>query len=183
MKGVENAQIREEKIQEEKHREPLPESRWIDIGISAGEDYPGDGFLDRRASYLDMPGKYWWSNYKRLPDDEHGLEFWVVADIDPRNGKPGRESRDTDDVYIHRDTSGKVDTYIWCGRTDVPRGVARCHMGFSLEPKAQVEVKVGFRRRLLPEWQRIQQSAHDLLLSFEIKDAPTRASPSMSVSH
>jgi hypothetical protein len=183
MKGVENAQIREEKIQEEKRRQPLPESRWIDIGILAGEVYPGDGFLDRFASYLDMPSKYWRSNYKRLPDDEYGLELWVLSDVDPRTGKPGRESRNTNDVYIHRDASDKVDVYIRCGNYHVPGGVSRCHMEFSLEPKAQVEVKVGFRRRLLPEWQKIQESARDLLLSFEIKEASTERSSSMSLSH
>ena len=182
MKGLENAQIREEKIQEEKRRQPQPESSWIDIGINAGEDYPGDGFLDRGTSYLDIPGKYWWNNYKRLPNDEHGLEFWVVADVDPRTGKPGRESSDTYDVYIHRDASGKVDTHIRCNRTDVPRGVATCRMGFSLAPKAQVGVRVGFRRGLLPEWQKIRQSAHNLLLSFEVKETSVEESPSAPVS-
>ncbi|MDR3352677.1 MAG: hypothetical protein LBO00_06725 [Zoogloeaceae bacterium] len=97
MKGLENFQIRTEK-----RKQSIHENMWLSVGIMAGESYAGDGFLDRRASYIYKPGEYWWNNYKRLPDDFHGLEVYVVADLDPRTGKPGWESTDTLDVYIHR---------------------------------------------------------------------------------
>jgi hypothetical protein len=173
MKGLENAQLREEK-----RRQPLQEKTWIYIGINAGKNYPGDGFLDRRTNStlfnVDSPEYkgHWLFTYERMPEDEYGLEVWRLSGIDPRTGKPARESNSTNDIYIHRGPSGSVDTYIDCGRPSVPTGIGNCRLGTHLVPKAQVKVEISFRRGLLSEWKRIQQSARDLLLSFEV-DPPS----------
>jgi len=173
MKGLENAQLREEK-----RRQPLREKTWIRIGINAGEIYPGDGFLDRRTNSTlfnvyspEMKG-HWLFTYERMPDDEYDLEVWRLSGTDPRTSKPARESDSTRDIYIHREPSGNVDVYIGCGRPSVPSGIGTCNLETSLAPKAQVAVRVSFRRELLPEWKRIQQSARDLLLSFEVDPSP-----------
>ncbi|MCL2644149.1 MAG: hypothetical protein FWD51_01660 [Betaproteobacteria bacterium] len=174
MKGLENAQIREEY-----RRQPLQEKMWIRISINAGEIYPGDGFLDRRTNSVlfnayspeskdDWRHGHWNYAYERMPEDEYGLEVWHLTSIDPYTGKPAIESYYTKDIYIHRDPSGNVDAHIRCGRTYVPGGVASCVMGMNLAPKAQVVVNVRFRRGLLPEWKEMQQSVRDLLLSFEV---------------
>lgn len=167
MKGLENAQLREEK-----RRLRLKDDPWLHVGIIAGDRYSGDGFMDRWAHGTLSPvnRKYWWATYERLPADAYGLEAYVVPGNDPRDGRPARESDDTDDIFIHRQSSGQVDTYVICGRIQAPGGVAICHQVFSLEPKAKVEVTVRFRRGLLPEWQQMQASVRRLLLSFEVKN-------------
>lgn len=171
MKGLENARLREEM-----RRLPQRESNWIRIRINAGEDYPGDGFLDRRTNSTLLapfwPGRetYWWNTYERTVDeDEHGLEAWRLSGINPRTGQPARESENTDDIYIHRDSSGKVDAYINCM---YPSGsLDKCYLNTTLSETTHVVVTVGFRRALLPEWKRIQQSSRELLLSFEANPA------------
>ncbi|MDR1062611.1 MAG: hypothetical protein LBL48_01530 [Azoarcus sp.] len=169
MKGLENAQLREEN-----RRQPLQEKMWIRISITAGESYPGDGFLDRRTNstlfniYSPKSIGHWNYTYERMPEDEYGLEVWRLSSIDPRTGKPARESDDTEDIYIHRESSGNVDAHIRCGRPRTPKGIGRCRIETSLAPKAQAVVDIAFRRGLLPEWKQIQQSARNLLLSFEV---------------
>jgi hypothetical protein len=171
MKGLENAQIRKEK-----RRQPLQETTWISIGINAGEDYPGDGFLDRQTErrllqfqpHTPEGRENWLFTYERMPKDEYGLEVWRLSEIAPRTDKLARESSHARDIYIHRDASGKVDTFIMCKYPSVPEGIGKCNAGTHLEPKAKVVVNINFRRGLLPEWQRVRQSARDLLISFEV---------------
>ena len=179
MKGLENAQIREEK-----RRQPLQEKTWIHIGINAGEIYPGDGFLDRRTErtllQTDTPESkgHWLFTYGRMPEDEHGLEVWRLSEINPKTGRPAREDSSARDIYIHRDASGNVDTFISCGQPSVPKGIGTCNLGTHLEPKADVVVKISFRRGMLPDWQEIRQSSRDLLMSFEVDPASEEVSHS-----
>jgi hypothetical protein len=181
MKGLENAQIREEK-----RRQPLQEKTWIHIGINAGEIYPGDGFLDRRTErtllqyqpHTPEGRENWLFTYERMPEDEYGLEVWRLSETDPTTGRPAREDRNALDIYIHRDASGKVDTFISCKYPSVPGGIGKCNAGTHLEPKAKAVVRINFRRGMLPDWQRICQSARDLLMSFEVDPASVETSPS-----
>jgi hypothetical protein len=187
MKGLENAQLREEY-----RRQPLQEKMWIMISIKAGERYPGDGFLDRQTDatlfniYTPKSIGHWRYTYERMPKDEYGLEVWRLSGIDPRTGKPARESNTTEDIYIHRESSGNVNVHIRCGRPSVPNGIGICHLGTSLASKAQAVVDIGFRRGLLPEWKKIQQSVRNLLLSFEVDPSsssdtsPTPLSPTQT---
>lgn len=169
MKGLENAQLREDY----RRYNLKPENPWLSIGINAGEIYPslGERANDGQAKKLWEPSEYWWDNYERLPDYVHGLEAYIVTGFDPKTGKLARESDSTDDIYIHRETPNHVDTYISCGRTSVPGGIARCRMHFGLEPKGKVAINVSFYPALLPKWQLIRQLVRDLFLSFEVKDS------------
>lgn len=167
MTGLVNREIRQEK-----HRQPLREDNWLYVSVSAGGRYYGDESINRLASDVLKPGKYpryWWNNYVKLPERRHGLEVYMVAGKDPNTGKPARESHYTNDVYLDRRLTGKVDTHIVCRRASVPSGVATCDMSFTLEPKARVEIGVSFRRDLLPEWQKIKTSARCLILGFEVE--------------
>ncbi|MDR1461782.1 MAG: hypothetical protein LBI68_01400 [Azoarcus sp.] len=172
MKGLENAQIREEM-----RRQPLKENSWLRISIIGGEDYPGEGFLDRSTDSelfnTDAPeyNGHWSHTYARMSDTEYGLEAWYLSGIDPRTGKPARESSDTSDIYLYRDAYGKIDVYITCSRPSVPEGIGTCNVHSVLGEKAAFVLKISFRRGLLPEWQNILQSARELLLSFKVKQA------------
>jgi len=162
------------KTRQEKKHQPLREKTWIRVSVAAGKYYYGDGYLDRLSRVVlkpeEYPGDYWWNNYLKLAEKKYGLDMYEVAGDDPE-GKPARESNKTTDIYLERDANGKVETHITCRHAHKPYGVDVCDMAFSLEPKAQVGVRVGFRRGLLSEWQRIKVSARDLLLSFEIKES------------
>lgn len=154
------------------------------VGISAGEDYPGKGFLDRIAGTLEGnvlhqgAGEHkgsWPYTYLRQQEKQHDLEVFLLYKTDPRTQKPARLSEDTYDIFIHRLPSGEVDTYIECRRTYVLGGVATCGMNSSLAPKAEVQVRVSFARNLLPKWREIQRAAHGLLLSFEVKEKDSKS--------
>ena len=167
MKGLESTELREEL----RNYQLDPNNPWIRIGINAGEIYPGLGANARNglAKGIGEYSEYWWENYERLPEDIYGLEAYVVSGLHPATGLPAKEHDDAYDVYLHREPSGHVDTYIKCGKTSVPGGIASCRMSFGLEPDAEVAVRVSFYPRLLPRWKEIQQSSRDLLLSFETK--------------
>ena len=169
------------KTRQEKKRQPLRERTWLRVSVSAGKYYYGDGSLDRLSRVVlkpeEYPGDYWWNNYVKLSKNKYGLDMYEVAGTDPK-GELARESNRTTDIYLDRDANGKVETHITCRHAHKPHGVDTCDMGFTLEPKAQVGVRVGFRRGLLSEWQKIKASVLKLLLSFEVKDsAENRALP------
>ena len=169
MKGLENAEL-----QEELRRYQLnPNSPWIRIGINAGEIYPSMGANARngQAKHLWESSHYWRNNYERLPEDVYGLEAYVLSGKHPETELPAREQHNTYDVYIQRELSGHVNTYIKCSKTTVPGGVGTCYLLFGLEPEAKVAVNVAFRPSLLSHWKEIQESSRNLLLSFEVQDA------------
>ena len=168
MKGLETMELKEA----HRNYRLKPENPWIDISINAGSIYPsmGKNANSGLAKKLWEKSEYWFANYERAPQlDTAGLEAYVVAGTDPRTGKPARESDSTDDIYIHKATS-HVETFISCGRTSVPGGVATCHMHFGLEPKAKVRVDAGFSPTLLKEWRAIKESVTGLFLSFEVEE-------------
>lgn len=169
MKGLETIELKENY---QSHR-LKPENPWIDISINAGSIYPtmGENASNELAKKLWEKSEYWFANYERAPQmDIAALEAYVVAGTDPRTGKPARESDSTDDIYIHK-TKNYVDTYISCGRTSVPGGIATCHMHFGLEPKAKVRIDAGFSPALLPKWHSIQNSVFELIYGFEVRGA------------
>lgn len=159
-------------LQEDARRNFLkPESPWVSISINAGEIYPSMGIYANNglAKKLWEKSEYWFANFERAPSmDIAGLEAYFVTGSDPRTGKPARESDSTDDIYIHK-TENHVDTYISCGRTSVPGGVATCHMHYGLEPKAKVRIDARFKPALLPRWRSIKNSVSELIYGFEVK--------------
>jgi hypothetical protein len=169
MKGLETMELKEA----HRNYRLKPKNPWIDISINAGSIYPsmGENANSGLAKKLWEKSEYWFANYERAPQmDTAGLEAYVVAGTDPRTGKPARESDSTDDIYIHKTTS-HVGTYISCGKTSVPGGVATCHMHFGLEPKAKVRIDAGFSPTLLPKWHSVRNSVSELIYSFEVRSA------------
>ena len=179
MKCKENSQLRKDRSQHFLQQE----SPWISIGINAGSIYPKLGAMsaDRQARIvidsITKPTEFWFSNYERLPSKVHGLDAYVVTGLDPRTGGPAKDSKKVDDKYFHFTPSGIADTYIACGKTSVPGGVASCSMDFSLEPKARVYVDVRFNRARLSEWQEIRIKTINMLTSFNVHKESADYSP------
>lgn len=167
MKGVETPELKDDY----RRNRLKSENPWIRVSINAGDIYPSMGGYanDGLAKKLWKKSEYWFANYERAPlMDVAGLEAYVVVGSDPRTGKLARESNSTEDIYIHK-TTNHVDTYISCGRTSVPGGIASCHMYFGLEPKARVRLDTVFSPALLPKWHSIQISVSELIYRFEVK--------------
>ena len=149
---------------------------WIDVGIKTGNIYPGDGFLDRRASYLDRKDSILeYEHYEQLPETEHGLTVYAAEGIDPKTNKPYREDDYAKDVFLHRDHTNRVDTYIDCSNR--LRGSQPCEHSFSLEPHMHAKVYVIYRRTLLPHWKEIQQAVTQQILGFKATATNTVVKP------
>lgn len=140
---------------------------WIDVGVSAGRNYSGNGALDRLThSHVETPNtilKY--SNYEKLSAQEHGLTVYAAVGLDPESNKPYREHDSAEDVFVHRDKSDRVDAYISCSNRNV--SAPPCRHYFSLEPHMRALVTLGYRRSLLPQWREMQDAAAKQLLSFK----------------
>lgn len=171
MIGLENMSLRED------YRKNFlnPDGTWLSLTINSGGNYPGLGANARngRAKKLWTSSDYWAYNFERLEEDVYGLEMYVVKGLDPHTGQLARESSNTKDIYIERDASGHVHTYIECGRPSAPTGISPCSLEFGLEPEAEVAMDVHFHPKLLPQWKEIKQSVKELLLSFEVQDTTT----------
>jgi hypothetical protein len=73
---------------------------------------------------------------------------------------------DASDVFLHREKTGRVDSYIKCSNCNVP--APPCRHDFSLEPYMQAQVYVQYRRNQLPSWRDIQAAVTQQILDFEM---------------
>ena len=145
---------------------------WISVGINTGSNYPGDGFLDRVTASIGNIGhilKY--EQYEQLPDQEHELTVYAAAGMDPNTNRSYREHENAKDIFVHRDKTNQVQTYIKCSNLNVR--APPCTHDFSLEPYMHAQVYVSYRRSLLPHWQEIQQAVHQQILGFRAPPADT----------
>lgn len=164
MVGMSSAEIRKDR-----QRYTVFDTPWIHVGVSTGQSYWGDGFLDRLTAGLSRPPVLGYDRYEVLPQTEYGLTVYAPAGIDPKTDRPYRENRNASDVFIHRAKDGKVDAYISC--SNVPHEAAPCQHFFSLEPAVRARVSMRYRRGHLSQWREIQSAVTDQLMSFRTKDA------------
>ncbi len=150
-------------LEADKRKHSIYNTMWIRVGLNTGENYPGDGSLDRRAKAMNYPEAKF--QLEALPDSQDGLTVYSPSGTDPTTQKPNREHPDAKDLFVHRDASGHVDAYIKCSNR--PHEAAPCTHDFSLGPNVKAVVYVGYRRGLLPQWQQIQTSLTELILSFK----------------
>ena len=170
MAGLSSPELRKDKASYSSGVTP-----WISVGINTGSSYPGDGFLDRSTSYIGKSAdilKY--QQYEQLPGKEHGLTVYAAAGVDPKTNMPYREDTDAHDIFVHRDKSNRVDTYINCSNRNVR--APPCKHNFSLEPHMHAEVYVIYRRSLLPQWQEIQQAVRQQILGFRVPLTESKSS-------
>jgi hypothetical protein len=136
---------------------------WFRGIITTGINF-GDGlFLQRMSESIGKRGSL---AFEKQVEKQFGLEVHTPIGVKPETRIPGRHIDDDNDIYIFRDESGGVKTYIEC--TNINHDAAPCHQYFNLTPKAKVKVAITYRRGLLPEWAQMQESVSKLLLSFEI---------------
>jgi hypothetical protein len=151
---------------------------WVGVTIISGELYSGDGSIDRLASgQLEPSPNYPQFNYSPRPGRFHGLEVYVQSNIDKRTGRPYGEGDGGQDLFIAREADGHVKAVIKCANRKVP--APPCQHDFNLEPKAEINVTVNYRRQLLPQWRDIQEKVRQRILSFEIPPGQSESPASL----
>lgn len=154
-------------LREDYKNRKLATNQWIDVGFNSGEMYSGPGSAERIGrGAINSESNSWLNRYKKLKQDEYGLEVYALVGGDPKEGKPAREHRDAEDVFIKRDNNGKITTYISCSNREIPS--PPCRHFFDLEPEMHASVRVGYRRGLLSEWRQIQKKVKETTLGFAV---------------
>ncbi len=144
----------------------LPNSPWISVSVTSGDRYYGAGDIHRMGDGALNPSKEAGPvhEYENLDNDQYGLEAYAPPGIDPNTDRPYREDRYAEDVFIQRDKTGQIITYIKCSNRDVPR--PPCSHRFDLEPQMALDLAVQYSRHNLADWQQIEQVVRQQLLSF-----------------
>lgn len=161
---------------------------WIDTGFRSGAIYPGDGFLNYYVNAtlafnaekegLSAASKTY--EYQQLPKSEHGLTVYAPPGINPKTQKPYRQDDDAKDLFVHRNKSGRVDTYIECSNRNLNNfKFSPCTQHISMEPRMRAEIYISYTRHHLPHWQQIQRNVSELVWGFRTDAAKL---PAMSAS-
>jgi hypothetical protein len=155
---------------QDKESQSIYTTRWLRAGISSGEHYPGPNALNNQlAGKLGLAMTYQPSkptNYVLLPSKEYELEVYALKGKDPVSGDILRQQRGARDVYVRRGLSGNVETIIECFNDQYP-STSPCTHAFNLSPATAVIVSVDYRRTMLEDWSRIQNSIESLIISFQ----------------
>ncbi|WP_211251066.1 hypothetical protein [Stenoxybacter acetivorans] len=151
-----------------------PGNAWVHVGVDNAIGYYDpphvlDRYLDGNLeSYPDKPKEFPYVTYEKLPDKQFGLDVYIVPGIDLATNLPYREDRSIDDVFIHRDIYGSVDTYIKCFNGNVPR--PPCRQYFMILEDMKVKIRLGYSRQNLAHWREIQAAAKEAVLRFDVKN-------------
>lgn len=177
-------------LESEKKNQSIYRTMWLRVGVTSGEIYPKDGFLDRRFACLVYPrptycgsSTPWWrDDYEKLSKPEHGLTAYALKGVEPQSGLPARNGVNTKDVFVAKDAQGRVRTYIDCD--NVQHEAAPCGHDFSMEYDGMhALVYLKYRRGMLPHWQDIQNKVTQVMLGFVVRPDqffPTANAPFVS---
>lgn len=148
-----------------KKEQYLSNDPWVSVSVSSGDRYHGVGAIHRigdgTISASDVHPVY---RYAKLGSNQYGLEVYAPPGIDPKTNKSWREDRSAEDVFIQRNKTGKIITYIKCSNRDVPR--PPCSHHFDLEPEMGLYVNGHYSRHNLADWQQIEQIVRQQVLNF-----------------
>lgn len=144
----------------------LPYSPWVSVNVTSGDRYYGVGAIHRIGDGTLNPSKEAGPvhQYKQLNNDQFGLEVYAPPGIDPKTNKPWREDSSAKDVFIQRDKTGQIITYIECSNRDVPS--PPCSHKFDIEPQMGLYASAQYSRHNLADWQQIEQVVRQQVLNF-----------------
>lgn len=162
----------------------LADHQWVRVSVYAGQSYNGDlttrlinSTLETRIESKKILKELSYMNiYLPTSDFEYGLQKyvphpeWVVENTSlmMKNISTPKSLYDIDDLYVQKDSKGKVLTLIKCEHSEYP--LARiCEQEFVLEPEMKVRISAVFQSVHLQDWQFIQQQAKKVVLGFIVK--------------
>ena len=164
-------------MRQDKESKTIYNTDWMGFGVSAGSSYPKDGWLERGAdTVVTGSGEYFWNKFAKLPDQQFGMDVYVLTEINPNTGQPARyeDSIDAKDVFVAKNKQGRIIAYIRC--VNVPHAAAPCSHDFSMEfDGMHAEVYIHYRRGHLKDWKDIQAKVTAMLLGFRVQ-APAQES-------
>lgn len=144
----------------------LPNSPWVSVNVTSGDRYYGAGGIHRIGDGALHPSSAAGPvhEYEQLDNEQYGLEVYAPPGIDPKTDRPYREDRYAKDVFIQRDKTGQIITYIKCSNRDVPS--PPCSHYFDLEPKMALDLNVQYSLYDLEDWQQIEKVVRQQVLDF-----------------
>lgn len=162
MKGLSDEAMRKDKKSYTIYNTP-----WMIVGVTTGERYPGNGFLDRLTrSTLNTSSEYWLGYYRPTNKKEYGLTTYVLAGKNPHTGQLAREEKNANDLYIYRDKDDHVLAYIEC--SNFQSDAALCKHNWSMEEQnIHADIETLYRRDLLKHWRKIQKDVSQVILNFK----------------
>ena len=157
-----------ELIQQYEKERLKPDNPWVSVGVNSGNRYYGQGSINRignntlNSNTKNLLPIY---IYSKLSERKYGLEIYAPTGSDPQNGRPWRENRNAEDIFIKRDNEGKIITFIKCSnRVNVPR--PPCTQYFDLEPNIKADVYASYSRWNLEHWEKIQSEIKRNIYQF-----------------
>ncbi|WP_448760825.1 hypothetical protein [Acinetobacter tandoii] len=162
----------------------LPDNHWVRVSVYAGQSYNGDlttrlinSTLETRIESKQNLKEFNYMNiYLPTSDFEYGLQKYVPhpewVDENTRlmrkNISTPKSLYDIDDLYVQKDSKGKVLTLIKCEHSEYP--LARiCEQEFVLEPEMKVRISAVFQSVHLQDWKVIQQQAKKVVQGFIVE--------------
>jgi hypothetical protein len=101
----------------------------------------------------------WW----KFPLRKNEARFGDLTAYESQGGDPSDNRHIT--VYTHHNEAGAIDAYIDC--YDAPHPAAPCTLEADMSPDMGVNLRIGFRRGLVPQWQEILKNVRAKILSFK----------------
>ncbi|MEW6994390.1 hypothetical protein AADZ84_09025 [Colwelliaceae bacterium MEBiC 14330] len=157
-----------------KEEKNIRTTMWLRVGINTGEFYGIENYLDNKKEYYINSTRRCFSKcfiYHPLPNETYGLTGYTPTgsgvDVEKRSINHGRgtDMRDKN-IYFIQNKAGHVTTFITC--SNVSHAAAPCKQYFSLSPRMKANIRISYRKGLLPHWQKIQQSVSNLIYGFEV---------------
>jgi hypothetical protein len=143
---------------------------WLDGAVLAGEHYLEHGSLDRfyNNTIGDPDRRGIGRQFISADSPVDGLQLFIPRGTDPVTGELWRYvSAGAGDIYIHRNSEGRVSTYIRCGYSHGTRYYAGCEQNWDMEQHdLSINVSVRYTPDLLPQWRSIQAKLTDVILGF-----------------
>jgi hypothetical protein len=173
-----NKQTWKDKLEENIHT-----TMWLGVGILSNSIYGYDGpdKMTRFAKHGLEDAKYF-HRYEEQPERRYGLVVFVPVDVDLsrrdlNSGNPKGGDFHDDNIYLDRAEDGAIGAFIRC--SNMNHEAAPCSHRFDLAPEMKVNVKVSYRKGLLPHWREIQHGVTRVLLGFRIHPQSSRSSSSL----
>ena len=170
--GSEAAQTAKESLKQHRAEEHQKHNEWVTIMTNAGVRYYPNltAFFNNKTinspirTRESMEENHYRSIHIPANKEEFGLEKydphpdWVSS-----YGYP-----ETEDMYIKKDSQGKVTTLILCKNKERNNLEKRCHMYWNIEPFMKVQLRALFNRVHLKDWRLIQERSEKIIKDLAV---------------
>lgn len=153
--------------------ESAPNSPWVLVGIDNNiaplqkDDDVFDSLINDR--YFKQWSNLYPNIYLRQPENQYGLEHYVLPLKDPKTGVAynfGYSQAHERDLFFLRGKNGRIQTYISCSlRTDVPSPPCS-HKFFIREKGLDIVISLNYSRHRLYDWHKIEQEVRKVMFDF-----------------